>query len=73
MPDEPVTEADVTIALVQAAAAAGLHPAYLHAINWLGFVVTEDNHQLMTDEMLSQWDETVEAYLTAHPEMEPPS
>jgi len=60
--DEPIPAdvGKVTAALVAASDRAGVHPAYIHAIEKTGLLVTDTNRHLLDDADLNKWKAAVE-------------
>lgn len=68
MDEEPKTgPLDVTRTLTEAMAAAGVHPAYIHAVRRCGFVLTEGNRSTLTAEQVERWDLAMEEWFAANP------
>lgn len=67
--EEPKTgPLDVTRTLTEAMSAAGVHPAYVHAVRQCGFILTEANRDSLTPDQVARWDEAMEEWFRAHPE-----
>jgi len=49
-----------------------VHPAFLYAFERCGFLVTEANLHLMTDEQVEQWEAAVDEWCAEHPDEAPP-
>ncbi|MEA2702905.1 MAG: hypothetical protein QOD63_850 [Actinomycetota bacterium] len=59
--ERPITEAEVKEAVGSALAAAGVHPAYLHAIQVTGFILTVENAHLFDADDIEEWNAAVAA------------
>ena len=46
----------------------GVHPAYIHAFEVCGYLVTTDNEHRFTDEELTAWDNAVQEWYDQHPD-----
>lgn len=49
-----------------------MHPAYVHAFEVCGYLVTQDNAHTFTDEELSAWDDAIDEWCSQHPDEAPP-
>ena len=54
--ERPMTEEEVQAEVAAALARAGVHPAYLHAIEVTGFILTRENAHLFDEEDIAAWD-----------------
>lgn len=69
MEEEPLTgPLDISRALTDAMEAAGVHPAYVHAVRVCGFVYTEENAHTLSPEQVARWDAAIDAWFEANPE-----
>ncbi len=66
--DEPPTgPLDVTHTLTDAMEQAGVHAAYVHAVQVCGFVYTEENADALSPEQVARWHEAVDDWFRRHP------
>ena len=54
------------IMMVEDMKAAGLDPAFVHAFEKTGLLVTQQNQHLIPDADLAQWDAAIEEYEAKH-------
>jgi hypothetical protein len=67
--DEAMTgPLDVSRALTDAMEAAGVHPAYVHAVRRCGFVLTEANSHTLRPDQVERWDAAIEEWFAVHPD-----
>jgi hypothetical protein len=45
-----------------------MHPAYVYALDKLGYIVTVDNAARFTDDELQAWDDAVQEWCDLHPD-----
>jgi hypothetical protein len=57
---------DVSRALTAAMEAAGVHPAYVHAVRRCGFVLTQANEATLTPDQVARWHAAVEEWFEAN-------
>lgn len=69
--ERPMTEDEVQAEVASALAGAGLHPAYLHAIEVTGFILTEENSHLFDEEDVAAWNAALEEGEALHGPVDP--
>ncbi len=59
---------EVSHTLTDAMEAAGVHPAYVHAVRTCGFVHTEENERRLTPDQLHRWEAALDDWFAHHPD-----
>lgn len=66
-----ITEDEIRAVWRDGLTQAGTHPAMIHAVDECGFILTEANAHLFTDDDLNEWEDAIDAYMEAHPDAPP--
>lgn len=45
----------------------GIHPALIAAFETCGFLVTDENLHLLTEQQVDQWEAAIDQWFTEHP------
>ena len=62
-----LTEDEIRATMRDVMTRAEIHPAYIHAVDVCGFILTDDNEHLFDDEDLSRWEDALDAWFDDHP------
>ena len=45
-----------------------MHPAYIHAFDVCGYLVTDDNRHTFSDDELKAWEDAIDEWCSLHPD-----